>query len=409
MAVSMPHGKIYNPAKYVMLTGRRRAPKHDPDHTLAAAFEYAKTKTGLGYRLWAEFIRDFPRVRDDYTGDELAQYDTRHREIYRMLKHRDCKYMAHFAQYMSDMCEVAMRSYYKRRASNPNERRPKCTHPVLRLGSHSCVVYGRGFWDKLSNAPKQPLLESPRVVLRVPIMPSRHFAEFQLTPHMVAKLAGAISVGAVTITPTTLSIALGVKHIELVEPRGVVGMDVNKEEHTAADTDGNIHHIPNEALGYAQERRGKHHTLGVTGGKPKNKHGRRKGSNGVKHPGVKPKNKGRKAENSGRKAESDSRKAESDSRKAESDNKRVKKRRDDRVNRRERARINTRFGDKKNDWIHKTMHQLACMCMVLALEDPTIDQAVAKVKQTHVQGDTRLAKDGPKSGNRMGNCNCSVR
>ena len=46
MAVSMPHGEIYNPAKFHELTGARRAHRHDPDHTLASALEYAKYKTG---------------------------------------------------------------------------------------------------------------------------------------------------------------------------------------------------------------------------------------------------------------------------------------------------------------------------------------------------------------------------
>ena len=201
--------------------------------------------------------------------------------------------------------------------------------------------------------------------------------------------------GRVTITPTTLSIALGVKRVELVEPRGVAGMDANKSEHVLADTDGNIRRIPNEALGYAQERREKHHTLGVTGGKPKNKHGRRKGSNGVKHPGVKPKNKGRKAESSNRKAESD--------------NKRVKKRRDDRVNMRERARINTRFSDKKNDWLPQDNASTRVSVHGIGPRRSNHRSTVAKVKQAHVQGDARLAKDGPQSGDRMGNCNCSVR
>ena len=59
MAVSMPHGKVYRPAKFRELTGMRRAPKYDPDNTLVSALEYAKHKTGLGYHMWGEFIRDF--------------------------------------------------------------------------------------------------------------------------------------------------------------------------------------------------------------------------------------------------------------------------------------------------------------------------------------------------------------
>ena len=107
MAVSMPHGKVYRPAKFRELTGMRRAPKYDPDHTLVSALEYARHKTGLGYNMWGEFIRDFPKVREDYTGDDLKLYDTRHREIYRRLKHRNGKYMAQFAVYNRDSCETA--------------------------------------------------------------------------------------------------------------------------------------------------------------------------------------------------------------------------------------------------------------------------------------------------------------
>ena len=88
MAVSMTHGKMYNPAKFRELTGSRRPPKYDPDPILASALQYAKHKTGLGYRLWFEFIRDFPKVRDAYSGDDLKEYDIEAKKIYRLLKHR---------------------------------------------------------------------------------------------------------------------------------------------------------------------------------------------------------------------------------------------------------------------------------------------------------------------------------
>ena len=113
-AASMPHCKIHHPAKFLEITGARRAPRHDPDHILAAALEYARHRTGLGYRLWTEFIRDFPRVRDGYKGGELKLYDMRRREIYERLKHRDHRYMANFASYMNDGCETAIRAYRKR-------------------------------------------------------------------------------------------------------------------------------------------------------------------------------------------------------------------------------------------------------------------------------------------------------
>ena len=205
MAVSMPHGKIYNPVKYCEITGARRAPKHDPDPTLASALEYARHKTNLGYRLWTEFIRDFPQVRDDYTGEQLEQYDTRRRMIRERLKHRDGRYMAQFANYMGDMCETAVRTYHKRRAYDPNARRPRCRNSVLRQGAGSCVVYGDGFWCSLSDAPKQPLLASRRVVLRFPVTPHRHTMEIQLTPNVVERISTAMSVGAVTINDTTVS------------------------------------------------------------------------------------------------------------------------------------------------------------------------------------------------------------
>lgn len=144
LAASMSHGKVCRPAKFREITGARTTPKHDPDHVLAAALEHAKCKTGLGYHMWAEFIRDFPKARDQYKGAELEGYDARRRGIYRSLKHRDGKYMASFASYLTDDCEAGMRSYAKRRRYDPNARRPRCTNPVLRQGAGSCVIYGRG-------------------------------------------------------------------------------------------------------------------------------------------------------------------------------------------------------------------------------------------------------------------------
>ena len=134
MAVSMPHGKVYRPAKFRELTGMRRAPKYDPDHTLVSALEYARHKTGLGYRIWGEFIRDFPKVREDYTGDDQKRYDARQHEIYKRLKHRDDKYMAQFATYMSDTCETAVRAYRKRRAYNPQRAAPFMHQPRTAAG-----------------------------------------------------------------------------------------------------------------------------------------------------------------------------------------------------------------------------------------------------------------------------------
>ena len=307
-------------------------------------------------------------MRDDYAGDELARYDARRREIYHMLKHRDGKYMAQFAAYMRDGCETAMRAYHKMRASKPNTRRPRCTNPVLRQGAGACTIFGRDFKCRLADAPRRPLLASPYVVLRFPVTPHGHAAEFRLTPYVVEKLAGAVSVGAVTVTATTLSVAFEPRRVEPVMPRGITGMDVNKAEHTTADTDGNMQRIPNDALEYARERRAKHAGLGVTGGKP-NKHGRRKGANSVKRPGRKPKNKGK-----------------------------VKKRRDGRVNRRERARINTRFRDRKTDWLHKLMHRLACTGMALALEDPTIDRLLVRSNRRMSREQRDLLKMGLSQG-----------
>ena len=373
MAASMPHCKIHHPARFLEITGARRAPRHDPDRILAAALEYAKHNTGLGYRLWVEFIRDFPRVRDSYKGGGLERYDARRREIYERVKHRDGKYMAAFASYMNDGCETAIRAYHKRRAYDPNARRPRCTNPALRQGATSCVIYGRGFWCKLSDAPNQPILASPYVVLRFPVVPSRHVAEFRLTTHMVEKLAGAVRVGAVTVTPTTISIAYEPRPVAPMPPRGMVGMDVNKMEHSTADTDGNMRRIPNAALECAQTRRKKHAKLSVAGGRPKKnrKHSARNMPRHVKHPGRKPKNKRYHD---------------------------TKKRRDARVNRRERNRINTRYRNQKNDWLYKLMHNLAGREMALVLEEPTIDRLLVRSNRMMSRETRDLLKMGLSQG-----------
>ena len=359
----MPHGKIYPPAKFRELTGSRRPPKYDPDPILAYALQHARHKTGLGYRLWSEFVRDFPKVRDAYSGDELKKYDDGVKNIYRHLKHRDGKYMAQFAAYMKDDCEAKIRAYYKKRAHNPNERRPRCANPTLRQGATVCTIYGQGFKGRLADAPNLPLQTSPYVVLQFPIIPHKHTMEVQLTPYMVEKLATAVSVGAVTINDKTISVAYEPQPITPVRPKGITGMDVNKVEHVTADTDGNVKRIPNRALECAQTRRQKHASLGVTGGKPKTK--RQTPPKHVKHVGRKPKN---------------------------------KKRRDERVNRRERARVNTRYNHQKKDWLFKLMHVLAASGFVLVLEEPTIDRMMKKSNK-RMSNETRdLLKMGLSQG-----------
>ena len=366
VAVAMPHGKIYHPAKFCELTGSRRPPKYDPDDILESALQYAGHKTGLGYRLWSELIRDFPKVREAYSEDELEEYDVRAKNIYRLLKHRDNKYMAQFALTMKDECEAKMRAYYKRRAQDPNARRPKCTSPVLRQNAGSCRIYGQGFRCRLSDAPNQPLQASPYVVLRFPITPHKHTVEIQLTPYMVEKLATAVSVGAVTINDKTVSIAYEPQPTTPVQAKGMMGMDVNKVQHVTVDTDGNVKRIPNGALEAAQTRRQKHANLGMTGGKPKSKQaqkpkkGRRTLPKHIKHAGRKPKN----------------------------------KRRDERVSRRERARINTRYNNQKKDWLFKLMYRLAA----LGLEEPTIDRMMKKSNK-QMSNETRdLLKMGLSQG-----------
>ncbi len=369
VATSMPHCKAYSPARYCEITGARRAPRHHQDPKLSSALEYAKHKTNLGYRLFVEFTRDFPMVRDAYGGEDLKRYDSRRRMIREQLRHRGGKYMAQFAGYMCDMCETAVRAYRKRRAYNPNARRPKCENPVLRQGADACVIYGDGFWCSLSDAPNQPLLASRRVFLRFPITPSRHAMEIQLTPNVVERIATAVSVGAVTINSTAASIAYEPQPVQPVQPKGMMGMDVNKREHVIASTDGEVDHIVNGALGFAQERRRRHAILGVTGGRPKHPKARTK-PRYVKNPGSKPRNKG----------------------------KRSKKRRDWRVNRRERARINSRFVHRKNDWLFKMMHGCATRGYALVLEESAINRLLVRSNRMMSREQRDLLKMGLSQG-----------
>ena len=351
---SMHHGKVYSPPKFREITGvrKRAVPLHDRDDTLAGALESALHKTNLGIRMWLDAIHDYPKMRDSYSGAELAEYDGRVRGIYAMLKHRHGRYMAQFAKYLADNCEVMARAYVKRRAADANATRPRCSNPALRQGAGSCVVYGRGFWCKLTDAPRHLLLSSPYVILRFPVVPSRHVAEFKLNHHVIQAIATASKVGAVTITPTTLSIAVTPRPAIPAAPTGVIAMDVNKVEHATADTGGNVGRIANSALGHAEARRSKHAALRVTGGRPpKKRNGRRAGRrHPIKHPGRKPSNKG----------------------------KPYGKRRDWRVNRRERAMINTRYRNQKTDYLHKMMHGMAARGMDLVLESPTIDHLLRR-------------------------------
>ena len=238
ISTSMHHGKVHNPSKFREITGARRkaAPAYEPDAALAGALESAVHKTNLGTRMWLDLIRDYPRVRSDYSGAVLAEYDGRVRQIYTMLKHRQGGYMAQFALYLLEHCETLARTYVKRRAADA--ARPRCSNPALRQGAGSCVVYGKGFWCKLSDAPRQPLLSSSYVVLRFPVTPSKHTAEFRLNGRMVEAISAASKVGAVTVTPTTPSVSLTPRPIARREPGGVVAMNVNKVEPATADTNG---------------------------------------------------------------------------------------------------------------------------------------------------------------------------
>ena len=139
-------------------------------------------------------------------------------------------------------------------------------------------------------------------------------------------MATTVSVGAVTINDKTISVAYEPQPITPVQPKGITGMDVNKVQHVTADTDGSVEHIQNGALKAAQTRRQKHANLGVVGGKPKNK--KRTPPKHTKHPGRKPTN---------------------------------KKRRDERVNHRERARINTRYNHQKKGLAVQVDIQAGCL------------------------------------------------
>ena len=163
VSATMSHGKVYSPPKFREITGVREkaVPAYDPDDALTGALEHAIHKTNLGIKMWLALIRDYPKVRDSYSGTDLAEYDGRVRRIYAMLKHRNGKYMAQFAKYLADGCEVMARAYVKRRAADANAARPKCSNPALRQGAASCVIYGRGFWCRLADAPQHPLLSSP--------------------------------------------------------------------------------------------------------------------------------------------------------------------------------------------------------------------------------------------------------
>ena len=144
-------------------------------------------------------------------------------------------------------------------------------------------------------------------------------------------------------------------------------MDVNKREHVAADTDGNIRRIPNTALKFAWTRRKRHAALSVTGGRPKKKRGKaRTKPRHVKRPGRKPRNKGNHS----------------------------KKRRDARVNHRERNRINTRYKDQKNDWLFKMMHGLAAMGYALVLEKSTINHLLVRSNRNMSKEERDLLKMG---------------
>ena len=182
------------------------------------------------------------------------------------------------------------------------------------------------------------------------------------------RLAGAVRVGAVTVSSTTVSIAYEPRPVAPAELVGMMGMDVNKAEHVVAGTDGSIRRIKNGALAYAEARRKKHRTLSVTGGKPGQKRPRsgRSMPRHVRHPGRKPKNKS--------------------------------KRRDWRVNRTQRNRINTRYYHQKIDWLYKLMHSLADRSMGLALERSTIDRLLVR-RNRSMPGEQRdLLKMGLSQG-----------
>ncbi len=69
-------------------------------------------------------------------------------------------------------------------------------------------------------------------------------------------IATASRVGAVTITPTTPSIAVALRPVAAAEPGGgIIAMDVNKAEYAASDTNGRQGRLPNGALAHAKAGR----------------------------------------------------------------------------------------------------------------------------------------------------------
>ena len=372
VSTSMHHSKVHNPPKFREITGVRAkaVPPHDHDDALAGALESAVHKTNLGVRMWLGLIRDYPKVRGDYSGAELAEYDGRRREIYAMLKHRQGRYMAQFALYLLKHCETLARTYVKRRAADANAARPRCSNPALMQGAGSCVLVARGLWVKLADAPKHAveLLAAPHVILRFPVVPYHHTTEFRLNGRMVEDIATARRVGAVTVTPTALSVAVEPMPPTAGRAAGCIAMDINKREHAIADTAGRQERVQNVALVHAEARRRKHTALGVTGGQaPKKRNGQRAGGRRLaRHPGRKPSNKG--------------------------------KRRDWRVNRLERKAINTRYTNQKMDFLYKMMHGLAARGMDLVLERPTIDAVLVRSNGNMSSTERDLLKMGLSQG-----------
>ena len=95
------------------------------------------------------------------------------------------------------------------------------------------------------------------MVLRFPVAPSKYTAEFKLNRQMAEAIATASKVGAVTVTPTTLSVSFTPRPLAMQEPAGCIAMDVNKEEHATADTNGWQGRVRNGVLAHARTRRRK--------------------------------------------------------------------------------------------------------------------------------------------------------
>ena len=370
VATSMPHCKAYSPARYCEITGARRAPRHHQDPKLSSALEYAKHKTNLGYRLFVEFIARLSdgagRIRRG--GSETVRFPPPHDT-----RTTQGTAAANTWRSLPATCATCARPpsapTAKDAHTTPTRAVPNAKTPSCARAQTPASYMVMGFWCSLSDAPNQPLLASRRVFLRFPITPSRHAMEIQLTPNVVERIATAVSAGAVTINNTTASIAYEPQPVQPVQPKGMMGMDVNKREHVIASTDGEVDHIVNGALGFAQERRRRHAILGVTGGRPKHPKARTK-PRYVKNPGSKPRNKG----------------------------KRSKKRRDWRVNRRERARINSRFVHRKNDWLFKTMHGCATRGYALVLEESAINRLLVRSNRMMSREQRDLLKMGLSQG-----------